>query len=130
MEQTKNKSLARWVWGALWIAYAISIFYFSSQPIPDAESLFSEIPFGDRGAHFGEYFLFGLLTCLALRPQTRQHWGVTLFFALAYAASDEVHQLFVPTRSASLFDWGADALGIGVSALSYGLLHWKRRGTW
>jgi VanZ family protein len=129
MEQVKKFSLIRWICIALWVAYAVLIFYLSSQPITDAESLFSKTPFGDKGAHIAEYFLFGVLTYLALRPQSVWHWSLALFVALAYAATDELHQGFVPTRNASFLDWSADALGIGVSALIYAAFIWSRRGT-
>jgi VanZ family protein len=121
MAQMKKISLGRWTWGTLWVAYAILIFYLSSQPFPEASPIM-QIPFGDKWTHLVEYMLFGWLTLKALEPKTRRDWVLALALALVYAASDEVHQIFVPTRSASLLDWSADGIGIGVSALVYGWL--------
>jgi len=42
--------------------------------------------------------------------------STSLILTAIYAGSDEIHQLFVPTRSASLFDWFADLAG-GVTAV-------------
>jgi len=126
MDQTKKFSLARWVWGALWVAYAALIFYLSSQALPDEESLLKNIPFGDKGAHAGEYLIFGLLTFLTFRPRTGSRWVFGLFIALGYAASDEIHQAFVPMRDPSFFDWTADAVGILASAPGYSWISWIR----
>ena len=41
---------------------------------------------------------------------------------LAYGVSDEIHQLYVPGRVASVADVGADALGAGLSILLMGVL--------
>jgi len=40
------------------------------------------------------------------------------FFSV-YAASDEVHQSFVPGREMSILDWLADAAGILISGYVY-----------
>ena len=46
---------------------------------------------------------------------------------LAYGASDEWHQSFVPGRSVDVADWIADAIGVVVGVLFY---HWLRRRAW
>lgn len=55
--------------------------------------------------------------------------GLLAAVVLGYAAIDEVHQLFVPGRSASILDWLADALG---AAVAIGIIEFvralKRRG--
>src|SRR5574341_927987 len=103
----KKISPARWVWGALWVAYAVLIFYLSSQPFPE-ESPIMKIPFGDKWTHMAEYLIFGWLTLKVFEPRKYASWSLVLLVALSYAASDEVHQLFVETRSASVLDWIAD----------------------
>lgn len=40
--------------------------------------------------------------------------SMSVLFCLLYAVSDEVHQMFVPNRDASKFDFIADAFGIAV----------------
>jgi VanZ family protein len=123
MEQTKKNSPTRWTWGALWVAYALLIFYFSSQSLPEDSPVF-KIPFWDAWSHLAEYFLFGWLTLKTLQPQARREGMMALVIALAYAASDEVHQIFVATRSASFSDWSADAVGILLSTWVYA---WRRK---
>jgi VanZ family protein len=64
--------------------------------------------------HFSEYFVLSLLLYRALRGAER--WspraaGLALVLAVAYAASDEVHQLFVPGRTGSASDTLIDASG-------------------
>lgn len=44
---------------------------------------------------------------------------VTLFVGLIFAASDEIHQSFVPGRTASIYDFIADAIGILISLLLF-----------
>ena len=51
-------------------------------------------------------------------------WGVLA--ALAYAASDEIHQSFVPGRVASVQDFAADGLGI-LTSVGLLLLFWRLR---
>ena len=67
-------------------------------------------------AHTTEY---ALLTVLINWPLTHEKIksplvvaGIVAFF---YALSDEIHQAFVPGRSARIFDIGVDTLGILLS---------------
>jgi VanZ family protein len=76
--------------------------------------------------HLTEYFILGILLFRAFRSSSREllirRWAFSSFLvAVLYAATDEFHQSFVSTRTASLFDVGMDALGSilaqGMSAL-------------
>ncbi|MCR4404686.1 MAG: VanZ family protein [Candidatus Acetothermia bacterium] len=100
----------RLLWGLTLLLYSGLIFWLSSLPLPEGSPVF---PFahGDKLWHFLEYLLFGLLAWKAFNPRDARGLGLALIIALAYAGSDELHQLFVPTRSASILDWGADSLG-------------------
>ena len=67
-------------------------------------------------AHLTEYFILGILLFRAFRSGSRElrirRWAFSSFLvAVLYAASDEFHQSFVSTRTASLFDVGMDTLG-------------------
>jgi VanZ family protein len=91
------------------ILFAGLIFWVSSQTrLPQAPFLFEGI---DKVFHAGEY---GVLTALVLFgarwPDARRAWAWVLP-VVVYAASDELHQLFVPGRSADLLDWLADSAG-------------------
>jgi VanZ family protein len=76
--------------------------------------------------HAAEYFVLGLLLFRAFRGGSNElripRWVLSSFIVLVfYAASDEFHQSFVSTRTASLYDVGIDILG-GIIAL--GLSAW------
>ena len=84
----------------------------------------------DKLIHFVEYGVLALLVTYAWR-RTRRQWSArraavwAWLFAAAYGATDEVHQLFVPYRSCSLYDWLADATGAALAAALLALV-WKK----
>jgi VanZ family protein len=58
--------------------------------------------------HVVEYFIFGVLLFRAIRAPGRG-WDVrwaflAILIAALYASSDEIHQIFVPSRGASIWD--------------------------
>jgi VanZ family protein len=73
--------------------------------------------------HFIEYFIFAGLAAAAVAattmPAGRQEkelpagrlslWAITL--TAIYAASDELHQAFVPGRTPDIKDWAVDVAG-------------------
>ena len=66
--------------------------------------------------HWSEYFILAVLLMRALRAEFPGSsakreiiWSVA--FAVIYAVSDELHQSFVPSRSASAVDVSIDAIG-------------------
>jgi VanZ family protein len=83
-----------------------------------------------KAAHFTEY---GILSLLAARAFTgsshdvlRRQWFWFSFLLIAlYALSDEFHQSFVPTRTASIYDSLIDMSG-GLTALLLIAL-WRQR---
>jgi VanZ family protein len=67
-------------------------------------------------AHVTEYFVLGLLLFRAFRSGSTspQRWRWALYsiaVIVLYAASDEFHQTFVATRTASIVDVGIDIMG-------------------
>ena len=89
-----------------------AIFFLSSQ-----ESLPS-LPGGltDYTGHFIGYALLGVLLLRGLagaswRGVTPRAGWLAVVAASAYGVTDEVHQMFVPGRSATIEDWMADTLG-------------------
>ena len=79
-----------------------------------------------KAAHFVEFFIFSLLVLRGIRGERRGWkvaWGLaTVLIAAGYAALDEVHQAFVPGRTASPMDSLLDTCG----AASAQLLAWVR----
>ncbi|HWV39276.1 MAG TPA: VanZ family protein [Vulgatibacter sp.] len=118
----------RWTWavGPV-VLYAAAIVVLSSRPeLPEPGflallmKLFARSPlagwFGfDKVSHFLEYALFGLLVARAMRILSGAGAGrvilATTLVGMAFGASDELHQFFVPGRDASLFDLLADTFG-------------------
>lgn len=89
------------------------IFAFSSLPAEAVPGRFGPL------AHFLEYALLGTLVYVAARTNARD-WRAVAFailIAAAYAATDEIHQAFVPGRMPDIADWGLDVLGANVGAL-------------
>lgn len=82
-------------------------------------------------AHFGEFAALALFIWLALRKTTtlsQQTMFASAFFGAAlFAASDEIHQAFVPGRTPDIRDLLVDVAGI---LLALALIRWLagRRG--
>ena len=63
----------------------------------------------DLLAHFGVFFVLALLLLWGLGP--KRLWLVVLL-AIAYAAFDELRQLYLPGRHAEWMDFAADVLAV------------------
>ncbi|HZW99993.1 MAG TPA: VanZ family protein [Trueperaceae bacterium] len=98
------------------VAWGGLIFWLSSTP--DAGGVLGFLPTGSDKVLHGVAFLVlaGLLTVATGRPV------VATALAVAYGVSDEVHQLFVPGRTADVADLVADALGAAAGAMLVGYL--------
>lgn len=102
--------------------------------VASGESRLPDLPGGmsDKTAHFLAY---GGLGALALRATSGARWsGVTTSSALVawaicivYAASDEMHQWFVPGRTAAVDDWIADVAGSGLMIALLAIVARRRR---
>jgi len=69
-----------------------------------------------KSGHLTEYFILGLLLFRTFRGGSLEHrtlrWALLSFAVLVlYASSDEFHQMFVPSRTASVADVCIDAAG-------------------
>jgi len=74
-----------------------------------------------KGAHMTEYALLGILLLYALsanRGDPRKWISSAWVLAVAYAAADEFHQVFVPGRNGSLVDVMIDATGAALGLLA------------
>jgi VanZ family protein len=94
--------------------YVLLIFFVSTRsqiypPGPDFE-------LKDKLAHFGEYFVLGLLLFGGIGWTVSRSKVATFLFLFAVgvsvAAFDELLQSYVPQRKMDFFDWVADAVGV------------------
>ena len=101
---------------SLWapvMVYMAAIFYVSSLPQPMLP------PGGDKPWHLIAYTGLGIVIARAFagglfRRMVGSAATLSIALGVAYAVSDEVHQLFVPGRSAEVADLIADALGVTI----------------
>lgn len=131
------------------VAWAGLIFYFSTEQFSSLNTaeifrfllswLFPNMPIEDiapmhgtmrKLGHWGEYFVLSVLFLWALQNETGRKWTArhaifTLIFVLLYAIGDELHQSFVPSRTASFNDVSIDVLG-GICGISW--MYWYSRG--
>jgi len=100
------------------IVYWIILFTATTLPMKELPS----IALGDKVNHFSAYLLLSVMLFLTLIFQRRnillQKYAAqfALLIASVYGVLDEIHQLFIPGRSAEVLDWAADTGGalIGV----------------
>ena len=77
----------------------------------------------DKVAHLGMYLVLGVLVGRALPARSGRSALIAAAIVLAlFAALDEWHQILVPGRTASVWDWVADVLGILLGLLISHLL--------
>lgn len=120
----------------LWILTVLcmaAIFYFSSQPAVQSSGQSSAVTLllqrllhteaitnhmVRKTAHFIEFAGLGFLTtCSVYLSFNKRYLGVVI--ASLYAATDEIHQIFVVGRSCQLTDWMLDTVGIITGALIF-----------
>ena len=120
----------------LWILTVLcmaAIFYFSSQPAVQSSGQSSAVTLllqrllhteaitnhmVRKTAHFIEFAGLGFLTtCSVYLSFKKMYLGVVI--ASLYAATDEIHQIFVDGRSCQLTDWMLDTVGIITGALIF-----------
>ena len=119
------------LWGPF-VFWALLIFAFSSYPkaiIPQSKYIS-----WDKLAHLVEFGILSYLTARALRFSgihglaSRYLW-ITSAFGLIYAISDEVHQLYVKGRYASVYDVAADFVGVLLGAMLFAFLLRRKSAT-
>jgi VanZ family protein len=103
------------------VFYCTAIFVQSAYP---SMARFQDVPFGDKYLHMAGYALLGMLFFRAFRSVNAENRIVmvilySIFAATAYGVSDEMHQYFVPCRSADAMDVLADMVGSCIGVLSY-----------
>ena len=143
-----RSALQRWIAVVLWAGL---IFYFSTEnfSFSNTEGFLSEwllwfFPgispaqfmtlhlVSRKGGHWFEYFILAILLMRAQRSGNESEFAMptiarTLALVLAYAASDEYHQSWVPERTASAVDVAIDTFGGVCGVFWIGL--WRKRST-
>jgi len=101
-------SIVRWIIEPLWRWFTPA-----GAELPETLLLALEAVFR-KCAHWFVFFVFGFCATNTVRQATVQRWRVfwvSLVWCSAYAAFDELHQLFVPGRSGMWLDWLIDTTG-------------------
>jgi VanZ family protein len=113
------------------IAYCGLIFIHSSG---ESAVDLPRIPGVDKVLHAGGYAVLGVLFYRAYRSRwpSASGWATanaSLISAAVYGFTDELHQSFVPSRTADPWDWLADTFGALLGIAVYGVLLplWSRR---
>lgn len=105
------------IWWFPVILYCLFIFIQSAFPSPVRTP---GVPLGDKLLHLTGYALLAALVFRAMnatRPgPAGRLWTMSVLFAALYGALDEVHQAFVPSRTADVLDLLADAAGAAIGA--------------
>ena len=148
MKNIGNKKFV--VYFTLTALYAALIFYLSSQSqLPHVASEMGDLlqkilnivgvqyfymfkfilQYPDKLEHFLVFFVFGILLRLTTShsrysPIRENAMLVTLMVGIGYGALDEVHQMLVPHRFSSIYDFVADASGIIAAQIFIALVVW------
>ena len=90
-----------------------------------------DFDFSDKLLHVGAYAVLGLLLYRAFatmdkRTSTVRLVILSILLTALYGASDEIHQYFVPSRSAEFLDFAADAIG-GILGAMVAVVIFKNR---
>jgi hypothetical protein len=111
------------------IFYAASIFAMSSMSIE--QTRIRLFPGADKVVHAILYTGLGMLLCRFFANDLRRSPAAAMLLAATlgalYGLSDEIHQHFVPKRTASAFDFLADVGGVAVALALWYLFARRRR---
>jgi len=117
--QPKSTSKGPWVYGVLAVAWAVLIHFLVGGPsLGGPKDLFWT--FWINGGHAALFAIQAFLLGLALG---RKGLPLAVVLAFAYGGVEEWVQVYLPDRSASLFDWATDGFGalFGAEILRYRL---------
>ena len=113
------------------VDWVIKVFYpnYDEECQENQTEIRDNITFGVRKcAHMAEYALLSMLiylVCASFKNSFFYRSKVWIAFAVCvvYAATDEIHQLFVPGRSGEVRDVLVDSLGALIGILIISLIH-------
>lgn len=84
----------------------------------------------DKTMHMSLYFVFGLILHLTFRNsenKTLKHYApiFAIIIGILYGITDEIHQSFVPGRSATTLDLLANSIGVTIAQIIFWLAVFK-----
>lgn len=97
------------------VVYWIIIFILTSLP---GKTFADTFVLEDKLKHLIAYTVLTVLLSLTLhfqhklRKLSEKYVFFTSAFVLLYSTGDELHQIFIPGRSASIWDWTANLIGL------------------
>ncbi|MCK9555740.1 VanZ family protein [bacterium] len=113
-----KKFLFFWVPVLVWAVIILLISSIPSSRLPEIKLFFL-----DKIVHFSEYFVFSALMARAFSGASKlnykRYFVISLSFAAVFALLDEIHQIFLPTRSFDLLDLFFDLLGAFAGLIVY-----------
>lgn len=109
------------------LLYISFIIFMSSQPNIKTETVIPD-NYLKTLAHFIEYFILSILSYRFINQISKQAIFYTILFVLLFAISDELHQYFVDTRTASGYDILVDVIGmcVGLFIIKRGKSFYKK----
>ncbi len=123
----RNRWLIVTSW-ALSVFYMAAIFFVSGLSDPPVPAMWNG---GDFFLHMAAYAGLGFLLSWALVNSgvVRKLVFFAFLIGLFYGTTDELHQYFVPQRTASLLDLTADGLGSLLGSYFFHILHSTKSAT-
>lgn len=98
------------------VGWASVILVMTSWPVPP--SVVPDVSGLDKVAHLAVYAVLGYLVARALQPPVAWPARLNAITAMAvFGFVDELHQLLIPGREASVWDWTADLTGATLGLL-------------
>lgn len=116
----------RWFFLVITIILAVTIFYLSSLSSPPSPKKIN-LSFIYHILIFFYLSFFLFLSINGDRKIKLRYLIITLVIAVLYAASDEIHQAFVPYRSCTLTDFLTNTSGIFASLIILSLLFLRNK---
>lgn len=106
-----KKFFLRYVPVVLWMTL---IFLISSKADLPINGTVSEDFLSKKFAHIFEYIV---LMFFMFRAVGEKNPAKAFLYSLVFAFTDEIHQLFIPTRTGKLRDVGIDSIGLIISSI-------------
>ncbi|GBE04839.1 MAG TPA: hypothetical protein ENG95_01370 [Nitrospirae bacterium] len=117
--------ISSWVFWFVTIAYMRAVFYLSSRPATEMFVLPGNF---DKALHFGVYAGLAFLIHISMKKSSikKNVFFISVSLAVIYGVANELYQMRVPGRDASVADVLANCLGAFLGGYSAGFIHTKK----